>query len=214
MSRVDRPSLTVLLSAALVVGACTAAAPGPTDGGPSPAAEPAPVITPTAAASPTQAATPTAAATPTTAPTAPPTPAAPAATAPAASPAGSMLEVASSMEHGDYLAVDGRALYIFTPDPQGSSTCYDTCADNWPPLLAPMVAGEGVGGMLAEFERDNGEGRQVTYDGAPLYFFLADTAAGQTNGEGVGDVWFLARPAPAPGGGSDGSDDGDYDYEY
>jgi predicted lipoprotein with Yx(FWY)xxD motif len=28
----------------------------------------------------------------------------------------------------------------------------------------------------------------------PLYFFAEDTAPGDTNGQGRGDVWFVAAP--------------------
>jgi predicted lipoprotein with Yx(FWY)xxD motif len=31
---------------------------------------------------------------------------------------------------------------------------------------------------------------QVTYGGKPLYDFAADAKPGNTNGQGVGDVWF------------------------
>ncbi len=40
-------------------------------------------------------------------------------------------------------------------------------------------------------------GLQVTYSGAPLYFFAADASPGDTNGHLVGNVWFLARPDTA-----------------
>ena len=33
-------------------------------------------------------------------------------------------------------------------------------------------------------------GTHVTYDGHPLYRYSGDTAPGDTNGQGVGSVWF------------------------
>jgi predicted lipoprotein with Yx(FWY)xxD motif len=35
---------------------------------------------------------------------------------------------------------------------------------------------------------------QVTYKGAPLYYFSNDTKAGDTNGQGTAGVWFVAAP--------------------
>ena len=36
--------------------------------------------------------------------------------------------------------------------------------------------------------------KQTTYKGMPLYFFVGDKAAGDTNGQGVKDVWYVASP--------------------
>jgi predicted lipoprotein with Yx(FWY)xxD motif len=33
---------------------------------------------------------------------------------------------------------------------------------------------------------------QVTYDGHPLYYWQGDTEAGQTTGQGVNDIWWVA----------------------
>jgi predicted lipoprotein with Yx(FWY)xxD motif len=35
---------------------------------------------------------------------------------------------------------------------------------------------------------------QVTYNNMPLYFFFKDQKAGDTNGQGVGSVWYVATP--------------------
>jgi predicted lipoprotein with Yx(FWY)xxD motif len=53
-----------------------------------------------------------------------------------------------------------------------------------------MSAGDGVdAALLGTAARDDGS-QQATYNGWPLYYFGADTAAGDTNGQGVNDVWF------------------------
>ena len=87
---------------------------------------------------------------------------------------------------------DGMTLYLFESDSAGASTCTADCAATWPPLIddAP-VAGEGVDeALLGTTTRDDGE-VQVTYDGHPLYGFASDQAPGDTEGQGVGDVWFV-----------------------
>ena len=56
-------------------------------------------------------------------------------------------------------------------------------------------------GTFASFVRADGT-TQVTHNGMPLYYFAGDTKAGDTNGQGVNGVWFVATPA---GGGPAGS---------
>jgi predicted lipoprotein with Yx(FWY)xxD motif len=56
------------------------------------------------------------------------------------------------------------------------------------------MAGEGVDAtLLGTITRDDGS-TQVTYNGWPLYYFHEDAAPGDTNGQGVGGVWFLVSP--------------------
>lgn len=92
---------------------------------------------------------------------------------------------------------DGLTLYTFAPDSANTSTCVDDCAEAWPPFTigadATLQAGDGVGGVLTRFERPDGT-LQVAYEGAPLYYFVNDTAPGDTNGQGLGDNWFAAEP--------------------
>ena len=96
--------------------------------------------------------------------------------------------------------VDGasRSLYLFTNDTQnsGTSSCTGECLVNWPPLLTDgdPVAGTGVdAAMLGTITLPDGT-TQVTYNGWPLYYYIDDAAAGDANGQGVGDVWFLVAP--------------------
>lgn len=84
---------------------------------------------------------------------------------------------------------DGNTVYLFTND-DGTPTCNDTCADTWPPVPAPATAGADVDSeLISSATRADGT-EQATYGGRPLYFYAADTAPGDTNGQGIGGVWF------------------------
>lgn len=109
-----------------------------------------------------------------------------------------IVDVASS-DLGDILVSDGMTLYLFLPDDGGTPTCYDDCAQTWPPLLADgeVSAGEGVEGSTGTVARDDG-GEQVMVNGWPLYFFANDTGPGDTNGQGLGDNWFVVSPDGEP----------------
>jgi predicted lipoprotein with Yx(FWY)xxD motif len=139
-------------------------------------------------------------ATTTTAATATTTSAAPEATAAAetttAPSAGAITLAVASSDLGDILVDgDGNTLYVFEPDAQGASTCYDSCEGNWPPLVGDVAAGDGVdGSLLGTAARTDGTD-QVTYNGWPLYYFAHDAAPGDVNGQGVGDVWYVVSPA-------------------
>ncbi|MCS7221609.1 MAG: hypothetical protein N0A15_09980 [Anaerolineae bacterium] len=105
--------------------------------------------------------------------------------------------VASNEQLGSFLVdAKGMTLYIFLNDTPNTSNCYDACARNWPPLLvegAP-VAGEGVdASLLGTTQRKDGT-TQVTYNGWPLYYFVGDEKPGDTNGQGVREVWFVISP--------------------
>ena len=94
----------------------------------------------------------------------------------------------------------GMTLYMFDPDEQGESTCYDDCAVAWPPVLtegAPS-AGEGADdALLGTVERTDGT-QQVTYDGWPLYLFAQDAAEGDVNGQSLNGAWWVLDADGAP----------------
>ena len=80
----------------------------------------------------------------------------------------------------------GHTLYMFSKDKNGKSSCSGSCAKFWPPLLqhGKTTAGPGVkASLLGTTRRSNGS-MQITYNKHPLYGFLLDKKAGQTNGEG------------------------------
>jgi predicted lipoprotein with Yx(FWY)xxD motif len=125
-----------------------------------------------------------------------------------AAPTGVTLELAEAPDLGSYVAgKDGLALYVFLPDKgKAGSECNGDCAASWPPLTvvdaAEVEAGDGVTGQLGSFTRDDGT-TQVTLNGAPLYYFSGDEAAGDVNGQGLNDVWYLASAEGTPVGDDD-----------
>ncbi len=93
---------------------------------------------------------------------------------------------------------EGMTVYMFDNDTQGAdaSVCEGECATNWPAVTtdsdSPEV--EGVTGEVATITGVDGS-TQVTLNGWPLYYFAGDEAAGDTNGQGVNDVWWVLTPA-------------------
>ena len=91
----------------------------------------------------------------------------------------------------------GRTPYIYTRDKGTTSECYGACAKAWPPLTTTgpvTISGQfTVQKDVGVTTRTDGT-KQVTYGGHPLYYYKGDTAPGQTNGQGVGGVWFLIGP--------------------
>ncbi len=89
----------------------------------------------------------------------------------------------------------GLSLYGFLDDADGQPTCEGACADAWPPLLvdsADLPAGLDSA-VFSVVERPDGN-FQLKAGKWPLYLFAGDAAPGDTNGQGSGEVWFLATP--------------------
>lgn len=146
-----------------------------------------------------------------------------AATTETGDPTGNVTVAVATSELGDILVDgDGMTLYVFDNDSEASSACADDCLTSWPPLLGQdPVAGEGVTGDLATFERADSGDAQVMVNGAPLYHWAGDAEPGDVTGHGVGDVWWAVTPsgeavAASAAGTTDtanlaeGVDDGDY----
>lgn len=132
-----------------------------------------------AGTTPAPAATPTAAATPT----------------PAASTT-TILHTASATVSGKAVIlltnVQGMTLYYFLPDTATTAACTGGCASTWPPYLVKDTSGS-AGTLPGKLTfPTNANGQQVTYNGHPLYTYAGDTSPGQTNGEGIGNKWFVA----------------------
>jgi predicted lipoprotein with Yx(FWY)xxD motif len=105
---------------------------------------------------------------------------------------------------GTYLTgPGGMTIYTLSSDPNNGTVCSGGCLANWPPLLiAPggsTTGPTGATGSFGSFVRSDGT-VQVTHDSRPLYYFAHDTAAGQTNGEGIsalGGTWHVAAALAA-----------------
>ncbi|ATY11718.1 hypothetical protein CU254_15545 [Amycolatopsis sp. AA4] len=104
----------------------------------------------------------------------------------------------------------GDTIYLFAADHDGQSACAASCASYWPPVAAdtPLT---GARGSVGAITRPDGS-RQETLGGHPLYRYLGDKSAGQTNGQGLnlnGGLWWMvtsdgaaittAASAPASG---------------
>jgi predicted lipoprotein with Yx(FWY)xxD motif len=90
---------------------------------------------------------------------------------------------------------NGNSLYFFSRDTKTTSECTDGCLNNWPVFYnADISVGTGLEASdFGTITRGDGS-RQTTYKGWPLYYFANDNVAGDTNGDGVGGVWFIAKP--------------------
>lgn len=126
---------------------------------------------------------------PATPPATPPT-TAKAAPAPAPAAAASV-KLADSPLGKIMVDAEGRTLYAFTKDTNGSPTCTDACAKAWPAssLTGQPIAGTGVAAALRSATSPSG-GAMIVAGKWPLYRFAGDAAPGDTNGQGSGGVWF------------------------
>ena len=108
---------------------------------------------------------------------------------------------------------DGMTVYGFTTDTNGQSSCVEGCAAAWPPVT--VQSEELPAGMDAEVfsvtERPDGT-YQLRAGDWPLYTFMGDTAAGQTNGQGTGGTWFVVKPDGQLNQGDAAASGGDYSY--
>jgi predicted lipoprotein with Yx(FWY)xxD motif len=110
----------------------------------------------------------------------------------------------------------GLTLYWFAPDTSTTSNCNGSCATYWPPVTGPVTAGPGVTGTLGTITRSDGA-IQATYDGHPLYTYVADTSPGQDKGNGLnlsGGLWHdvtVSGGAP-PAASAASSSHGGYGY--
>ncbi len=101
---------------------------------------------------------------------------------------------------GKYLTdAKGNTLYWFKKDSPGKSACTGPCVEKWPLYYREMAAAakELKAEDFGTITREDGK-KQTTFRGYPLYYWMNDKQAGETNGQGVNDVWFVVNPDNFP----------------
>jgi predicted lipoprotein with Yx(FWY)xxD motif len=96
----------------------------------------------------------------------------------------------------------GHTLYAFTKDAKNKDRCVTTsgCTSTWPVMTSAgkPTAGHGVKrSQLSTIKLSNGS-HQVTYAGHPLYTYVADSSAGETDYVGArqfGGTWLAVNAA-------------------
>lgn len=114
----------------------------------------------------------------------------------AASSPVSGLKVADSKLGKIIVSSTGMTVYQYTKDVKdsGTSNCTGGCLKVWPPVLTTSATPtlQGVTGKVGTITTP--EGKQVTVNGLPIYYWASDTAPGDVTGQGVQGLWYVVAP--------------------
>ncbi|MBO2449019.1 hypothetical protein J4573_18090 [Actinomadura barringtoniae] len=92
----------------------------------------------------------------------------------------------------------GRVMYRYDKDKPKDSTCFGACKKAWPPVTFngwKKLKLEGIERKDVNFIERKDDGKcQLTINGWPMYYYEKDTTPGDTNGQAVGNVWWLVSP--------------------
>jgi predicted lipoprotein with Yx(FWY)xxD motif len=97
---------------------------------------------------------------------------------------------------------DGMTLYRFDKDTANpsKSNCEGDCAAKWPPVIVPQGAQFQLNGVdqanVGTVARSDGS-MQLTVGGWPMYRFAGDAKSCDTNGQGLGGVWWATKATGA-----------------
>ena len=99
----------------------------------------------------------------------------------------------ATVADGVLIGPNGMTLYVYDKDvaDSGKSFCNGPCATNWPPLMAADT--DQSAGDYKVITRDDGK-KQWAMKGKPLYYWAKDTKPGDKTGDGVLNVWHVAKP--------------------
>ena len=116
------------------------------------------------------------------------------------------ISLQSNATFGNYLVdKDGRSLYFFSVDADGKDHCTGGCEVVWPAFNTANLGADNLGAGLdaSDFGHTTSASgtSQLTYKGWPLYYYAPATNGantpekpGQTLGDGVSGLWFIAKP--------------------
>ena len=118
-----------------------------------------------------------------------------------------VVKLSTSATLGAYLTDTlGNTLYYFSNDYDGQNNCAGGCAALWPVFYAGdnlTQDGLGTGLDIADFGMITVAGgqKQTTYKSWPLYYYAPAAGGtnvrespGETEGEGFGNIWYVAKP--------------------
>ncbi|MCG2463011.1 hypothetical protein K8352_19825, partial [Flavobacteriaceae bacterium F89] len=85
--------------------------------------------------------------------------------------------------------------YFFSLDTKQTSECLDGCLSVWPVFYQSNITVDAGldANDFATIDRTDGA-KQTTYKGWPLYYYASDGSAGDTKGDKVNNVWYIAKP--------------------
>lgn len=116
------------------------------------------------------------------------------------------IQIQTNSEFGKYLVdKQGRSLYFFANDVDGKNNCAGPCEVLWPTFNVDDLKTENLGQDLnaSDFGHitTNSGHNQLTYKGWPLYYYAPPVNGsnvqenpGQTGGDGLFSLWFIAKP--------------------
>ncbi|HVA21000.1 MAG TPA: hypothetical protein VNN74_02750 [Candidatus Micrarchaeia archaeon] len=88
-----------------------------------------------------------------------------------------------------------HTLYFFKPDTASRPACTGGCAATWPPFRSAATRVSHPSSVRGRFTFHRGaNGRQLEYNGHPLYTYSGDRGPRQDHGEGFLGKWFVATP--------------------
>lgn len=111
-------------------------------------------------------------------------------------PAKQGIQVRTDNEFGKVLTTpEGKTLYFFAPDVNGSANCNGQCAITWPAYYSENAAAvAGIDPKDIGVITGQGGKKQNTYKGWPLYQFSNDSQVNDIKGDAVNGTWFVAKP--------------------